>query len=118
MTSPDARSDISNDASPMSGQVQMKLEVVVIPVSEADRVKSFYQNLGWRLDADFANSDDFRILQFTPTSPASIIFGTGVSRVTPGSAERMVLVVKNIQAARADGNGWLQQEITQRLPGR
>ena len=101
MTSTDVRSDSSNAAMP--GTVDMKLEVVVLPVSDVDRAKGFYQNLGWRLDADFVISDFFRVLQFTPTgSQASIIFGAGVSHATPGSAERLVLVVQDIDAARAD----------------
>ena len=101
MTSTDARTDTTQ--SPMPGTVDMKLEVAILPVSDADRAKSFYQNLGWRLDADFPISSEFRVLQFTPTgSPASIIFGTGVSSAAPGSAERHVLVVQDINAARAD----------------
>jgi catechol 2,3-dioxygenase-like lactoylglutathione lyase family enzyme len=164
MTNTDVRTVSSTAESPMAGTVDMKLEVVVLPVSDVDGAKRFYQNLGWRLDADFVISDDLRVLQFTPTgSPASIIFGTGVSHATPGSAERLVLVVQDIDAARADlvargvdvsevfhgqgfragttgrvpgpdperrsyssfasfsdpdGNGWVLQEITQRLPGR
>jgi catechol 2,3-dioxygenase-like lactoylglutathione lyase family enzyme len=81
----------------------MQLEVVVLPVSDVDRAKRFYQNLGWRLDADFIISDDLRVLQLTPTgSRASIIFGKGVSNAAPGSTERLVLVVRDIEAARAD----------------
>jgi catechol 2,3-dioxygenase-like lactoylglutathione lyase family enzyme len=149
----------------MPGTVEMKLEVVVLPVSDVDRAKRFYQNLGWRLDADFPISDDLRVIQFTPTgSQASIIFGTGVSNAAPGSAERLYLVVQDMDAARADlvargvdvsevfhnktalragnaerltgpdpeqrsyasfasfsdpdGNGWMLQEIKQRLAGR
>jgi catechol 2,3-dioxygenase-like lactoylglutathione lyase family enzyme len=103
MTGTNVRTDSSTAASPMPGAVEMKLEVVVVPVSDADRAKRFYQNLGWRLDADFVITDDFRVLQFTPTgSQGSIIFGSGVSNATPGSAERLVLVVQNIDTARAD----------------
>jgi catechol 2,3-dioxygenase-like lactoylglutathione lyase family enzyme len=150
----------------------MKLEVVVIPVSDVDRAKAFYQNLGWRLDADFASGDDWRVIQFTPPgSPASVIFGNNVTPAAPGSAQGLYLIVSDIEAARnellgrgvkvseifhfsgdahggtdqpylagrrrvsgpdpergtynsyasfsdPDGNGWLFQEITARLPGR
>ena len=145
----------------------MKLEVVVIGVSDVDRAKAFYQNLGWRLDADFAKGDDFRVIQFTPhNSPASIIFGKGVPSPNPGSVQSLTLAVDEINAARSelitrgadvsevfhfadgpfndatensrvngrdsegrsyysfawfedpDGNGWLLQEIKERLPGR
>ena len=146
----------------------LKLEVVVIPVSDVDRAKEFYVGLGWRLDADFPISDDFRIVQMTPPgSGCSIQFGRGVSSAVPGSAESNYLVVSDIEAARSellakgadvsevfheggtpplarfhsegriggpasdrstygsfatftdpDGNGWLLQEITTRLPGR
>jgi catechol 2,3-dioxygenase-like lactoylglutathione lyase family enzyme len=143
--------------------VDMKLEVVVIPVSDIDRAKRFYGKLGWRLDADFASGDDFRVIQFTPPgSSCSIHFGTartGVTSAVPGSAQGLYLVVSDIEAARAelvnrgvdvsevfhrtdragrlsgpdparrsyaslasfsdpDGNGWLIQEVTARLPGR
>jgi catechol 2,3-dioxygenase-like lactoylglutathione lyase family enzyme len=147
--------------------MDMKLEVVVLPVSDVDRAKQFYENLGWRLDADFATGEDYRIVQVTPPgSPASVHFGTGVTNAAPGSVERTILVVDDIEAARAelvakdvdvsevfhgddgllhhagtahrvsgpapegesygsgasftdpDGNGWLLQEITTRLPGR
>jgi catechol 2,3-dioxygenase-like lactoylglutathione lyase family enzyme len=145
----------------------MKLEVVVIPVSDVDRAKRFYSNLGWRLDADFATSDEFRVLQFTPPgSPCSIIFGRGITSAAPGSAQGLHLIVSDVEAAHAelvdrgvdvsevfhdvggvfhhagtegrlsgpaparlsyasfasfsdpDGNGWVFQEITARLPGR
>ena len=148
-------------------RVDMKLEVLVIPVSDVDRAKRFYAGLGWRLDADFVTGDDFRVVQFTPPgSPCSIIFGTGVTSAVPGSAQGLHLVVSDIEAARAelvdrgvevselfhdaggvfhrdglegrvsgpdakrrsyasfasfsdpDGNGWLFQEVTVRLPGR
>lgn len=140
--------------------VDLKLEVAVIPVSDVERAKQFYGGLGRRLDADFANGDAFRVVQFTPPgSPCSIHFGKGVTRARPGSAE-FYLIVSDIEAARAelaalgaevsemfhrtaiggpavsgpdpqrrtynsfvtfkdpDGNGWLLQEITTRLPGR
>jgi catechol 2,3-dioxygenase-like lactoylglutathione lyase family enzyme len=153
-------------------RVGMKLEVVVIPVSDVDRAKRFYGGLGWRLDADFAAGDDFRVIQFTPPgSGCSVIFGKNVTAAAPGSAQGLYLIVSDIEAAReelvdrgaeisevfhdaggvhvgadepylfgrvrvggrdpehrsyrsfasfrdTDGNGWLLQEITVRLPGR
>jgi catechol 2,3-dioxygenase-like lactoylglutathione lyase family enzyme len=152
--------------------VDMKLEVVIIPVSDVDRAKRFYSNLGWRLDAEFAAGDDFHIIQFTPPgSGCSIIFGKKVTAAAPGSAQGLYLIVSDIEAARdellgrgveiskvfhgadnvyagtdepylfgrhrvsgpdpehrsyrsfasfsdPDGNGWLLQEVTTRLPGR
>jgi catechol 2,3-dioxygenase-like lactoylglutathione lyase family enzyme len=142
--------------------VDMKLEVVAIPVSDIERAKRFYgSTLGWRLDADFAAGDEFRGLQFTPPgSQCSIHFGKGVTPAAPGSARGLFLVVSDIEAARAelvdrdvevsevfhragpgwtpvsgrdpqrhsyssfltfsdpDGNGWVLQEVTARLPGR
>src|SRR5579871_5813185 len=141
--------------------LDMKLEVVVIPVVDAERSKRFYGGLGWRLDADFAAGGEFRVMQFTPPgSPCSIHFGKGVTSAAPGSAQGLYLVVSDIVAARAelpahgaevsdiahraapgkpnlsgpdpqrhsyasfasfldpDGNRWLLQEVTQRLPGR
>lgn len=147
--------------------MNMKLEVVVIPVSDADRAKAFYDKLGWRLDADFVADEKLRVMQFTPPrSEASIIFGKGVTSAEPGSTQGLVLAVDNIETARADlvvrgvnvsevfhyaglpfnnsvpnsrisggdpegrtyltfasfedpdGNGWLLQEVTTRLPGR
>ena len=152
--------------------LDMKFEIVVIPVSDVDRAKEFYGKLGWRLDADYAADDDFRVIQFTPPgSSCSVIFGKNVTAATPGSAQGMYLIVSDIEAARAellgrgvqigdvfhdaagvyagtdepylfgrlrvsgpdpkrssyrsfasfsdpDGNGWLFQEITARLPGR
>ena len=143
-------------------KVDLKLEVVIIPVSDVDRSKRFYESLGWRLDADFVVGDDFRIVQFTPPgSGCSIGFGKGVTAVAPGSAKGLELVASDIEAARAelvgrgvdvsevfhgspfspagrisgpdpergsyksyasfedpDGNLWLLQEVTVRLPGR
>jgi catechol 2,3-dioxygenase-like lactoylglutathione lyase family enzyme len=150
----------------------MKLEVVVIPVSDVDRAKEFYAKLGWRLDADFAHGDDWRVIQFTPPgSGCSVIFGKNVTAAAPGSAQGLYLIVSDIEAARdellrrgveiskvfrgaedvyagtdepylfgrvrvsgpdpehrsyrsfasfsdPDGNGWLFQELTTRLPGR
>ena len=147
--------------------MDMKLEVIVIPVSDVDRAKAFYKTLGWREDADFVASADFRVIQLTPPgSPASVIFGTGLTTAEPGSSQGLHLVVTDIEAARAeladrgieisevfhdaggvfhhagtegrvagpdpkhtsyssfasfedpDGNGWILQEITDRLPGR
>jgi catechol 2,3-dioxygenase-like lactoylglutathione lyase family enzyme len=146
---------------PREQAVDLKLEVVAIPVSDVDRAKRFYGGLGWRLDADFVVGDAFRVVQFTPPgSPCSIHFGKGVTTAAPGSARGLFLVVSDIEAARAelvghgadvgepfhvegpgkppqsgldperrsyfsyatfsdpDGNGWLLQEVTTRLPGR
>ena len=79
----------------------MKLEVVVIPVSDVDRAKRFYGGLGWRLDADFAAGDDFRVIQFTPPgSGCSVIFGKNVTAAAPGSAQGLYLIVSDIEATR------------------
>jgi catechol 2,3-dioxygenase-like lactoylglutathione lyase family enzyme len=142
--------------------VDLKLEVVAIPVSDIDRAKRFYgEILGWRLDGEFTEGAHFHALQYTPPgSPCSIHFGKGVTSAPPGTAQGLFLVVSDIQAARAelvdrgvalseifhvtgpgkpplsgvdpgrhsyasyvsfkdpDGNAWLLQEVTQRLPGR
>jgi catechol 2,3-dioxygenase-like lactoylglutathione lyase family enzyme len=83
--------------------VDMKLEIVVIPVSDVDRAKRFYGELGWRLDADFAAGDDYRVIQFTPPgSGASVIFGKNVTAAAPGSAQGLYLIVSDIEAARND----------------
>ena len=83
--------------------VDMKFEVTAVPVSDIDRAKRFYGNLGWRLDADFVVGDTFRGVQFTPPgSPASIHFGKGVTPAAPGSASGLFLVVSDIEAARAE----------------
>ena len=156
---------------PTAATGDMKFEIVVIPVSNADRAKAFYAKLGWRLDADFDNGKDFRVVQFTPPgSGCSVIFGRNVSPAAPGSAQGLYLIVSDLQATRKnlldrgvqvsdvfhnagvytgkdetylfgsvrvsgpdpehrsyrsfasfkdpDGNGWLLQEITTRLPGR
>ena len=93
---------IERDVASSAGTVDMKLEVVVIPVSDVDRAKRFYGNLGWRLDADFVVGDAF-LVQFTPPgSPCSIHFGTGLTSAVPGSASGLYLVVSDIEAARAD----------------
>ncbi|AZO39505.1 MAG: glyoxalase [Mesorhizobium sp.] len=157
---------------PKARTLDMKFEIVVIPVSDVDRAKSFYCGLGWRLDADFAAGDDWRVIQFTPPgSECSVIFGKNVTAAAPGSAQGLYLIVSDIKAARnellgrdvdisevfhdaggvyagtdepylfgrarvsgpdpehrsyrsyasfsdPDGNGWLLQEVTARLPGR
>src|SRR5215471_4749854 len=83
--------------------VDLRLEVVVVGVSDVDRARVFYENLGWRLDADFVKGDDFRIIQFTPhNSQASIIFGKGVPSPKPGSLQSLTLAVDDIEAARKD----------------
>ena len=161
----------TNDAG-NAAAIDTKLEIVVIPVSDLDRAKEFYSKLGWRLDADFASGDEFRVMQFTPPGSAcSIIFGRNVTAAAPGSARGLYLIVSDIAAAcdelkrrgvdvseifhgesgvyvgsdepylfgnrrvsgpdpahgsyrsfasfrDPDGNGWLLQEITTRLPGR
>jgi catechol 2,3-dioxygenase-like lactoylglutathione lyase family enzyme len=85
------------------GTIDMKLEVVTLPVSDVDRAKRFYQSLGWRLDADIVFSDEIRGVQFTPPrSNASISFGKGLTTAEPGSAQRFELVVSDIEAARDD----------------
>ncbi|MGA8074847.1 MAG: VOC family protein [Candidatus Acidiferrales bacterium] len=81
--------------------VDMKFEIVVIPVSDIDRAKEFYAKLGWRLDADYDNGKDFRVIQFTPPgSGCSVIFGKNVTPAAPGSAQGLYLIVSDIQAAR------------------
>ena len=139
------------------GTIDMNLEVVTLPVSDVDQAKSFYQSLGWRLDIDLVISDDIRTVQFTPPhSGCSIQIGKGGTTAEPGSAQGLLLVVDDIDAARddligrgvdvgevqearppgfdapegersyfarapftdPDGNRWVLQEITTRLPGR
>jgi len=161
----------TNEARDNAARVDTKFEIVVIPVSDVDRAKQFYQGLGWRLDADYA-AEGFRVIQFTPPgSECSVIFGENVTAAAPGSAQGLYLIVSDIAAAREellgrgvrisevfhdasgvyagpdepylfgrlrvsgpdpehrsyrsfasfsdpDGNGWLLQEITNRLPGR
>jgi catechol 2,3-dioxygenase-like lactoylglutathione lyase family enzyme len=88
---------------PKTRTVDMKFEIVVIPVSDVDRAKRFYGGLGWRLDADFASGDDFRVIQFTPPgSGCSVIFGKNVTAAVPGSAQGLYLIVSDIEAARND----------------
>ncbi len=94
--------------------MDMRLEVVVVPVSDVDRAKGFYASLGWRLDADFPGDGGFRVVQFTPPgSPCSIIFGSGVTSAPAGSAEGLQLVVTDIEAARAElvGHGVEVSEV-------
>ena len=154
MSSTDASTDSSTEV-PEVGTIDMKLEVVTLPVSDVDRAKSFYQSLGWRFDIDLVVSDDLRTVQMTPPhSQCSIQFGKGVTTAEPGSAQGLILVVDDIDAARdalvsrgvdvsevqerrppgldapgrsyfarasfsdPDGNRWVLQEITTRLPGR
>ncbi len=158
-----------NDAVTKGPGIDMKLEALVIPVSDVDRAKQFYANLGWRLDADFPFDNGFRVVQFTPPgSVCSAQFGTNITSAAPGSAQGLYLIVPDIQAARGelaargvnisevfhagtpgaqfqpdgasgrlsgpapdhasygsyaafrdpDGNQWLLQEVTTRLPGR
>jgi catechol 2,3-dioxygenase-like lactoylglutathione lyase family enzyme len=88
---------------PSDGAVDTKLEVVVIPVSDVDRAKRFYGNLGWRLDGDFVSGNDWRAVQMTPPgSPSSVIFGKGVTTAAPGSVQGLLLIVDDIGSARAE----------------
>ncbi len=108
--------DVSNKsaAGAKVGAADMKLEVVVIGVSDVDRAKAFYENLGWRLDADFVAGTDFRVIQVTPhNSPTSIIFGKGVTPTKPGSADGLTLAVADVDAARNEliGHGVKVSEV-------
>ncbi len=95
-------SDTSAEA-PAAGTIDMKLEVVTLPVSDVDRAKRFYQSLGWRTDADLVLGDDVRVVQLTPThSGCSIAFGKGLTQAAPGSTQGFELVVDDIDAARKD----------------
>jgi catechol 2,3-dioxygenase-like lactoylglutathione lyase family enzyme len=88
---------------PAAATVDLKLEVVVIPVSDVDRAKRFYEGLGWRLDADFASGENWRVVQMTPPgSPCSIHFGKGITKTAPGSFQNLYLVVSDIEAARRE----------------
>jgi catechol 2,3-dioxygenase-like lactoylglutathione lyase family enzyme len=92
---------------PSAGRVDMKLEVVVIPVSDVDRAKRFYLSMGWRLDADFANGDSWRVVQVTPPGSAcSFFFGKGLTNATPGSVQGLLLMVDDIDAARTELIGY------------
>jgi predicted enzyme related to lactoylglutathione lyase len=168
MSTTETRTDQANGAA-SAGQVDLKFEAVVIPVTDVDRAKTFYTELGWRLDADFAFDNGFRVVQFTPPgSGSSVQFGTNITTAATGSAQGLYLVVSDIEAARdqlngrgaevsevfhpgtpgaqfqpgdpsgrvggpaeerasygsfatfsdPDGNTWLLQEVTIRLPGR
>jgi catechol 2,3-dioxygenase-like lactoylglutathione lyase family enzyme len=100
MSSTDASTSTSAEQ-PELDVVDMKLEVVTLPVADVDRAKSFYQRLGWRLDADIVRGDNFRVVQFTPPhSACSVAFGTGVTTGQPGSVQRLILAVLDIDAAR------------------
>jgi catechol 2,3-dioxygenase-like lactoylglutathione lyase family enzyme len=102
MSSTDVSSDRSTEASE-PGTINMRLEVVTLPVSDVDRAKDFYQSLGWRLDNDISIGDGVRAVQFTPTrSECSITIGKGLTMTEPGSVQRLELVVSDIEAARAD----------------
>jgi catechol 2,3-dioxygenase-like lactoylglutathione lyase family enzyme len=110
---PNPRDDTASEH-PRGRAVDMKLEVVVIPVSDVDRAKAFYGSLGWRLDAEFAAGDDYRIIQFTPPgSGCSVIFGRNVTAAAPGSAQGLYLIVSDIEAARAEllGRGVAVSEV-------
>jgi catechol 2,3-dioxygenase-like lactoylglutathione lyase family enzyme len=117
-----ASADVSSNPSPkptQPGTVDMKLEVVTLPVADVDRAKAFYQSLGWRLDADLAVSDDVRTVQFTPPhSECSIHFGKGLTAAEPGSADRLILAVADIDAARSElkGRGVDVSEVSDRRP--
>ena len=98
MTSTDVSSE---GTSPAAGAIDMKLEVVVVPVSDVDRAKGFYVGLGWRLDADVSGADGFRVVQVTPPgSQCSVIFGAQITSAVPGSAQSLVLAVYDIDASR------------------
>ena len=102
-----------------SQKVDMKLEVVVLPVADIERAKRFYGGLGWRLDADISRGDDFRVIQFTPPgSPCSIHFGKGLTSAAPGSVQGTYLVVSDIEVARAEliGHGVNVSEVFHNTP--
>jgi catechol 2,3-dioxygenase-like lactoylglutathione lyase family enzyme len=93
----------ASTATPEVGTIDMNLEVVTLPVSDVDRAKGFYQSLGWRLDADIVRGENFRAVQLTPPhSQCSIAFGKGLTTAEPGSAQRLLLVVDDIAAAREE----------------
>ncbi len=94
--------EVRNNNATKAG-VDMKFEIVVIPVSDVDRAKEFYARLGWRLDADYDNGGGFRVIQFTPPgSGCSVIFGKNVTASAPGSAQGLYLIVSDIEAARGE----------------
>ena len=118
MTSTDANTETMNQTAATLG-TDMALEAVTLPVADVDRAKSFYQSLGWRLDADIAAGEDFRVVQFTPPhSPCSIHFGKGLTTAAPGSVDRILLAVRDIDAARADlvGRGVEVSEVEDTRP--
>jgi catechol 2,3-dioxygenase-like lactoylglutathione lyase family enzyme len=118
MSSTDVGSAGSVEAPEVSA-IDMKLEVVTLPVSDVDRAKDFYASLGWRFDIDLVLSDKLRTVQFTPPhSQCSIQFGTGRSTAEPGSAQAMILVVDDIDAARSDlaGRGVDVSEVAEARP--
>ena len=101
-------------AATSAATVPMRFEGVVLPVAEVDRAKAFYERLGWRLDADLTVDDHYRVVQFTPPgSPASVLFGQGTTTMTPGSLQDLMLVVEDIDAARAEliGHGVEVSEV-------
>src|SRR5664279_2054998 len=102
MSSTDTRTE-SPTGGPDAETLDLKLEVIVIPVADVDRAKQFYVSLGWRLDADVAAGDDFRLIQVTPPgSGCSVQFGTNLTSAVPGSAQGLYLIVSDIEAARTD----------------
>lgn len=91
------------EVDPLPAAIDQKIEVVVLPVSDVDRAKRFYEGLGWRLDADFTNGQDWRVVQMTPPgSRSSVMFGKGLTTAVPGSVQGTFLVVDDVEAARAD----------------
>ncbi|CDY79024.1 FIG00987367: hypothetical protein [Caballeronia glathei] len=102
MNTEQARSEAASTTG-KPGTVDMKLEVVVVPVSDVDRAKQFYAGLGWRLDVDIATDDQFRVVHFTPPgSHCSVLFGKGVTTEAPGSSQGLHLIVSDVEAARAE----------------
>ncbi len=104
----------NNEPTTNAARLDMKLEVVIIPVSDVDRAKEFYSTLGWRLDADFTAGNDWRGVQFTPPgSGCSVIFGKNVTAAAPGSGQGLYLAVPDIEAARKDllGPGFEGSEV-------
>ncbi|HVK75353.1 MAG TPA: VOC family protein [Kofleriaceae bacterium] len=103
MSTTQQASDQATPSPARPARIDTRLEVIVIPVSDVDRARRFYEGLGWRLDADFSGPADYRIVQMTPPgSPCSVIFGTGVTSAAPGSGQGLVLVIDDLEAARAD----------------
>jgi catechol 2,3-dioxygenase-like lactoylglutathione lyase family enzyme len=95
--------DEQGTRTPTAAKVDLKVEVVILPVADVDRAKRFYENLGWRVDADFAHGDDWRVVQMTPPgSPCSVMFGKGFTTAAPGSVQGTFLVVDDVAAARAE----------------